>query len=64
LYEQIKQLEALVRESQEAGTEGWRQYTDMISVYNAQADHMQKVRHGRSTAGVLAQRKAKVGVNG
>jgi DNA primase len=64
LYERIRRLEALVRESQEAGTEEWRQYTDTISMYNAQADHMQKVLHGRSTAGVLAQRKANVAANG
>lgn len=58
LSAQIRQLEALVRESQEAGTEEWQQYKDTISVYSAQADHIQKVLHRRSTAGVLAQRKA------
>jgi hypothetical protein len=64
LSEQIRQLEALVRESQEADTEEWRQYKDTIGVYSAQKDHLEKVVHGRSTAGVLAQRKANVGANG
>lgn len=64
LSEQIGQLEALVRESQEAGTEEWQQYKDTISVYSAQADHIQKVLHRRSTAGVLAQRKATAATKG
>lgn len=64
LREQLKQLEALVRESQEGGTEEWRQYTEMITVYNAQAAHMQKVLHSRTTAGVLARRKADVSADG
>ena len=55
---QIRQLEALVRESQESGTEEWRQFKEIIGLHYAQADYIQKVLHSRTTAGVLAQRKA------
>ena len=55
LSAQVRQLEALQRESQEAGTEEWRQYKDTISICNAQADHMQKLLHGRTMTGALVK---------
>ncbi len=58
LSAQVRQLEALQRESQEAGTEEWRQYKDTISICNVQADHMQKLLHGRTMAGALAKLQA------
>ncbi len=58
LSAQLRQLEALQRESQEAGTEEWRQYKDTISICNVQADHMQKLLHGRTMAGALAKLQA------
>jgi DNA primase len=55
---QARQLEALVRESEEAGTEEWRQFKEIIGLQYAQADYIHTVLHSRTTTGVLAKRKA------
>ncbi len=54
---QARQLEALVRESEEAGTEEWRQFKEIIGMQYAQADYIHTVLHSRTTTGVLAKRK-------
>jgi DNA primase len=62
LHTQIRQVESLIKESETSGTPDGRDETrrlrELMTVYSAQADHLQKVLHRRTSAGVLAQRKA------
>lgn len=62
LFRQVQRVEALIRESEQNATpearEQARELHELMVAYTIQKRHIQKMRHTRSVAGVLANRKA------
>jgi DNA primase len=56
LDQQVRRLRFLILESQEAGSDEWRRYRELVQVYSTQMHHIARLAHSRTMTGALAQR--------
>jgi len=52
----VRRLRFLILESQEAGSDEWRRYRELVQVYSTQMHNIARLAHSRTMTGALAQR--------